>query len=337
MATHSFSTLMRRLSRAGFQRQFITTALMPDWWDESCAHEPDLLPDIEVRVARFLGTPLAEIKNVEAQLSVPSYCGAQMRRVRDTDTDRPEPAIHAAIHISSAVIRNLRCTGPVQTPPSDPGEWRHLLMSRGHGPVQLDNLLADLWTKGIPVVPIDMLPTPSFQGLACIVDQHPVIVLGHNYDEPGRVAFFIAHEAGHIAADDCAPNAPVLHRSEGVRDSSTMERDADEFATRLLVGEGPLTLPEENEVDFRRLAQKAVDLESLTDADASSIIYAWAAKTLNYPAAAMAVHALYRSTGARRRVRRLFDQYVDLGSAGESDRALLRCVYGDPPSPKAAP
>ena len=330
MPKHSFNTLMRRLSHAGFKRQFVTTALMPDWWEDSYAQDPAVLPEVEIRVARFLDAPLSAVRNVEVALMPPSYGHAQLRRVRDIERNRLGPAIHTAIRVAEAVIRNLRYPRSVEISPTDALEWRRLLKSGEGGPVQLDDILGDLWTKGIPIVPLDMLPTPSFQGLACIVDEHPVIVLGHRHDEPGRVAFLVAHETGHIVAGDCSPNTPVVDEDEAVLDDSGMERAADQFATRLLVGEDTVAISEWNEVDPKGLAQLAVDLESDTGADASSIIYAWAARTLNYRAAMMAVKALYRSVGARRQIRKHFDQYVDLDSAGESDRALLRCIYGEP-------
>ena len=330
MAKHSFNTLMRRLSQAGFNRQFVSTALMPDWWEDSYAQDPAVLPEVEIRVARFLNAPLSAVRNGEVPLMPPSYGDAQLRRVRDIDRDRLGPAIHTAIRVSEAVIRNLRHANLVETPPPDSLKWRRLLQSEEAGPLQLADILSDLWARGIPVIPLNMLPTPSFQGLACIVDEHPVIVLGHKHDEPGRIAFLVAHEAGHIAAGDCSPGIPVLDENEAVQDGSGVERAADRFATRLLVGEETANIPEEDELDAKGLAQQAVDLESQTGADASSIIYAWAARTLNYATATMAVKALYRSVGAWRQVRKLFDQYVDLDSAGESDRALLRCVYGEP-------
>ena len=330
MAEHSFKTLMRRLSQAGFKEQFVTTALMPDWWEESYSQNTAVLPEVEIRVARFLEAPLSTIRNVEMPLMAPSYEGAQLRRVRDIGRDRLVPAIHTGIRVARAVIRNLRHSQSVDIPPADALKWRRFLQVKEIGLVELGDLLNDLWAKGIPVVPLDVLPAPSFQGLACIVDELPVIVLGHRYDEPGRVAFLVAHEAGHIAAGDCSPDMPVVDEDEAVQDGSCVERAADRFATRLLVGEETVAISGEGEVDDKELAQQAVDLESQTGADASSIIYAWAARTLDYATATRAVKALYRSVGARRQVRRLFDQYVDLDSAGESDRDLLRCVYGEP-------
>ena len=330
MAEHSFKTLMQRLSKAGFKRQFVATALMPDWWEESHAQDPAVLPEIEIRVARFLEIPLSGIRDVEAPLGPRACESAQLRRVRDIDRDRLAPAIHTALRVARAVVRNLKYPKGVDTPPAHAFEWRRLIQGRESGPVQLADIVDDLWNRGIPVIPVDVLPAPSFQGLACIVEEHPVIVLGHKYDEPGRVAFLLAHEAGHLAAGDCSPEMPVVDEDEAVRDGADMENAADRFATLLLIGKEKVDIEREGEVDAKELAQRAFALEDQTGADASSLIFAWAARTLDYATATMAVKALYRSEGARREVRRLFDQYVDLDSAGESDRALLRCVYGEP-------
>lgn len=327
---------MRRLSKAGFKREFVTAALLPDWWEESYAEDPAVLPEVEIRVARFLEAPVSAVRNMQVPLPLPSYQDAQLRRVRDIGRDRLGPAIHSAIQVAKAVVRNLNQPLPNGTLPDDALKWRQSLSLEGGGPIELSRILSDLWEKGIPVIPMDALPAPSFQGLACIVDSHPVIVLGQRYDEPGRVAFLLAHETGHIVVGDCSPDMPVVDEDEAVLDASSIEQEADQFARRLLVGEENHAIPEEEGMDAKVLAQRAVDLENQTGADASSLIYAWAARTLDYSTASMAVKALYRSTGARRQVRRLLDKYVNFNSAAESDRDLLRCVYGEQPTALAS-
>ncbi len=336
MPRHSFNTLMRRLAHSGFRKQFVSTALMPDWWEESYAQDSTVLPEVEIRIARFLNVPLSVVRDAETELAPPVYGDAQLRRVRDIDRGRLGPAIHTAMRVAEAVIRNLRCTQskPSQLP-DNALEWRRILRSRSSGPVQLDDILCALWANGIPVIPIDTLPAPGFQGLACIVDGHPTIVLGQKYDEPSHVAFIVAHEAGHIASGHCSLRMLVVDQDKDIRDGSEVERAADCFAKRLLVGDETVTIPVQEQLDAKSLAERAVDLESEYGVDAGSLIFTWAASTLNYPAASLAVRALYRSTGARRQMRQLFDRYIDSGSASESDRTLLRCVYGGTEPPAA--
>jgi len=324
LTKHTFTTLMHRLSRAGFKKDFVRPAILPDWWDESCAEDSSLLQDIEIRVARFLGLPLAAVKDANTVLAPPGYPGAQLRRVRDVDRDRLGPAIHSAMRIAAAVVRSLRDTAPdLAVPPADGLAWRELIERAGPA-ATLDDIVADLWNRGIPVVPLDVLPAPSFQGIACIVEGRPVMLLGQKHDEPGRAAFLVAHEAGHVAAGDCVPDQPVVDEEEEITDDAVIERRADQYATHVLIGCD--TVPVDG-ASFKELARRASEIERTTGADASAVIFAWARRTGDYTKATMAVKALYRGAGARRQLRRLFDLHVDLVGATESDRALLRCVY----------
>ena len=268
-------------------------------------------------------------RNPDRALTLPSYAGAQLRRVRNAvDTKRLLPAVHTAVQIGEAVLRNLREEkAAIDLPPANPLEWREALTG-GESSIGLEPILADLWKRGIPVISLGTLPGPAFQGMSCIVGGHPIICLGYKYDEPGRLAFIVAHEVAHITVGDCLTGAPLLHEAAGVRDDSLQEGIADQFANRVLAGEDPKAVIEDEDMDPKELAQRAFDLEMETGADASSLIYCWAARTLKYPIAEMAVGALYRSHGAQNKVRKFIDHYVDIESAAESDRSLLNCIGG---------
>jgi hypothetical protein len=327
LKSQKFQTLMRRLSQAGFEKGFVRPALLPDWWDETCDKDPDLLPDFEMRVARFMGLPLSCVRDPDVDLMAPSYSGAQLRRVRNIDGDRLAPAIHAAIQIAGAVARNLRDPELQSVVPNANGlAWREEIQRIGSA-IKLDDMLADLWLRGIPVVPLEILPVPSFQAIACIVEDRPVILISYKHDEPGRVAFLIAHETGHIAGGDCTSEHPVVDEEDGILDETDIESKADQFARRVLVGSDSIPALENGE--FKQLANDAIYQEKQTGADAGAIIGAWAAKTRDYSKAAMALKALYRNSGARQRILHHFNTNVDIERANDSDRNLLRCVYGE--------
>ena len=334
MKKHTYTTLMRRMSRAGFKKQFVCSAILPDWWEERCSEDPSLLQDIEIRVARFLALPLAVVKDAGAALAPPTYPAAQLRRVRDVNRDRLGPAIHAAMRIAGAVVRSLRdkVSGPM-VPPSNGLTWRGMIERAGPA-VTLDDIVADLWKRGIPVIPLDILPSPSFQGIACIVESRPVILLGHKHDEPGRVAFLVAHEVGHVTGGDCAPDQPVVDEEEVITDEAEVECRADQYATRIVIGDD--AVPEIDGASYKELAYGASKVEGRIGADASTVIFAWARQTGDYATATMAVRALYRHLGARRKLRELFDSHVDLSAAAETDRALIGCVDGGPDGHEAA-
>jgi len=331
LTRHTFKSLSSRFTKAGFPNDFLRSAILPDWWDDTCREDPKLLQDIEIRIARFLGQSLTEIKNPSTRLASPPYPEAQLRRVKDIDRDRLGPAIHAAMRIAAATVRSLRHNVPTAatTPPADGLVWRNSIQHTGPS-ITLKDVAGDLWRRGIPVISLDLLPTPSFQGLAGIIEGRPIILLGHKHDEPGRLAFVVSHEAGHIAAGDCAPGQPVVDEEEEIQDSDLIERRADQYATRVLVGSD--TIPSINGAGFKDLARHAFNIQRQTGANASTLIFAWARRVgspESFQKATQAVQALYQGTGARRQLRDLFDQHVDLTAATETDRALLRCVYGE--------
>ncbi len=316
---------MRRLSRAGFKSDFVSTAILPDWWGDDCRSDPSLLADIEVRVARFLQMSVSSVRDPRTELTPPIHAGVQLRRVRDVHSDRLSPAIHSALQVAGAVVRSLREPPQVQVPPTNASAWRHEL-THGGAPPRLRVVLDDCWQRGIPIVPIDMLPSPKFQAMACFMEGRPVVVLGHKHDEPGRVAFLVGHEIGHVAAGDCNPERPVVDEEEAVPDGTDMERQADAYATRLLVGDA--SIPEAVADTPTDIASRAARIEEETGADAGAVIWAWARTTGNYLNAVTAIKALYRAKGAQRLLREHFLRSVDLASASESDRALLHSVVG---------
>ena len=158
-------------------------------------------------------------------------------------------------------------------------------------------------------------------------DNRPVILLGYKYDEPGRLAFLLAHEAGHIAAGDCSPEHLVLDGEEGIVDDGDIELKADQYARNVLVGNQ--TVPELNARDFKEIAKRAAEQERSTGIDAGVIVANWASNTRDYAKATMTLKALYRNSGARQKISQRFDRYIDLATATETDRNLLRCIYGE--------
>jgi Zn-dependent peptidase ImmA (M78 family) len=222
---------------------------------------------------------------------------------------------------------------PLRAPPKDPMVWRAEIKRSG-AVLQLGDVVSDLWDRGIPVVHVATLPTPSFQGLAAIVEGRPVIVLAHDLDEPARLAFIVAHEVAHIVNGDCSPDQPVVDDEEEVADQSSIEQLADNYATAVLTG--GIQIPEIQASQYKELAIKAAEAEKTLGVDASSVVWAWARKNGNYGLATRAAQALYRTKGGKRILRLQFDQHVDLDATSDSDRTLLRCLHGDPQSDAAA-
>ena len=328
----SFQSLIRRLHDAGFGSEFLNAAILPDWWDESCSNELDLLPEIEIRVSRFLAVPLSTVTDPESAMEPKRFIKARGRSAKDAERERLAPAIHAAMQIAGAVVRNLR--GPVPAPslpPSDGLDWRREALAL-HGGSVLEDILADLWNRGIPVIPAHPLPTPGFQGLAAVIEGRPVIVLGRRHDEPGRVAFRIAHEVGQIANSHCLPHAPLVDAEEESPSSGDLEWLADRYAARAVMGE--VNFADSNlaiDCNFGDLARRAAIVGRDNNVDAGAVIFAWARTTGSYPTAVKTTKALSLATGAARVLQEYFARFVDVDGAALSDRELMRVIVPGPP------
>ncbi len=320
--------LMSRLEAAGFKRDFAVKGILPDWWTDECWGDDALLPQVQIRVARFLGLQLGRVADPAAPLSAPSYANAMLRRVRDVDRDRLAPAIHVAVRTAAAVVRNLRADAPpVRQLPSSGGRLRWLAEHAGGGQL-ITGVASVLWGHGIPVVPLGTVPNPSFQAMACIAEGRPVIATAYQHDEPARVAFWIAHEAGHLAHGDCSGDGPVVDGEEAAAEGEAeMERNADRYATEAIAGPGgfpELGLPPDP--SFKDVARRAATLQSVTGIDSAALVFSWARETGRHQDAALAVKALYKQAGARRALRAFLSERVDADGATETDGALLRCV-----------
>lgn len=134
----------------------------PTGRDEACGDNPALVQDFEFRVARFLGSSLDAVSDPNTPLAPPTYSGAQLRRVRDISRNGLAAAIHVATHVASATVRNLRQAHPPRVLPLDGLAWRERI-TRLATALQLGDVIRDLWTRGIPVIPLDVLPAPSFR------------------------------------------------------------------------------------------------------------------------------------------------------------------------------
>jgi len=317
---------MRRVSAAGFKPAVARKIILPEWWTDECNSDASLLPEIELRVARFVGVPLTVVQDPSAKLAAPTYPGAQLRRVRDIHRDRLGPAIHVGLRVAHATVRNWSDAPTPALPSTAPEAWRQAIATE-KPTIRLTDVLTDLWNRGIPVVHIAVMPSPSFQGMMCIIGDRPVVVLAHNFDEPARLAFVIVHEVAHAVYGDCDAHHPVVDEEDVNPDDHESELRADVYSSRVLTGG---SIPPISGRDPKNLARQAMSIEKATNIDATFVIRRWGKVNNQHALATRAVQALYRHKGGKRAIRQAFNQHINVEGASDTDRTLLGCLHGDP-------
>jgi hypothetical protein len=327
MPTRSFETLQRRLVEVGFDRSFIKATMLPSWWDKSCEDDDDLLAEVEFTVARFLHSSLEAVQDPALPLKAPQYSGACLRLTASVAPSSVAAAMHAAAEVAAAVVRNLRESVPAYRPlPSAEGLRNEIL--RSHSVPDLARVVERLWAYGVPVVHLSLVPKPKFQGMALLVDGRPVVVLAYNADQPAKLLFHAAHEAGHIALGHVRENEPVFDATEDGEAREPREIQADEYALVLCSG-----LPTGIRVQPRvrtahALAAAASVVGTQRKVDPGHLVLSWPRRKSDHGVATAALVNLRLQTGAKALLGKHLAERVAIETASETDRALLRTVTG---------
>jgi hypothetical protein len=126
------------------------------------------------------------------------------------------------------------------------------------------DLLALCWSAGLPVAHLRVFPWPQkrLAAMTVRVDSRLAILLGKESLYPAPIAFYLAHELGHIMLAHLADDVALVDLEEsqiggGQRDAD--EVAADGFALELLTGEPePVVLPAGPASSSRELARVAL-------------------------------------------------------------------------------
>ena len=101
-------------------------------------------------------------------------------------------------------------------------------------------MLTGCWALGIPVLQLRVFPLRQkrMHSVAARLGERFAILIGHESQFPSQVAFWIAHELGHIANGHLDDSAAVVDVEDplGSHDRDSEEEAADEYALELLTG-----------------------------------------------------------------------------------------------------
>jgi len=223
--------LFRRLKTVGYDEAFLRRVVLPDWWDDSLAANPVNRAQVELHVAQRLGLPLSDLTNSSRALELPGTKDIRLKRAKP-GADRADvaPGMIVARNLVALVLPHLRNVPPLPAKLTA-GAFRQSILARRQN-VDLAGLLEACWTHGIAVFHFAPLPSSSkkFAGMAYFEGTRPVVVLATGYDAPPRLAFYLAHEVGHILRGHVGPGGGILADSDldgGTEDKQEKEADAD--------------------------------------------------------------------------------------------------------------
>ena len=238
--------LIKRLEVAGFGGDFVRTCL-PDWWDEQAEESDSSWLQLQLGLAQRLSIEPMSLFDEDAPLQLSDVGRPKFKHLALSESQQ-----RAANGFGSGLARLLLSAMPSSTHelPASALELRHLVLGGSAEPwVGFGQLLSLCFAFGIPVAHLTAFPA-GIKGMAAMttsIGPRGAIFTARKPTHPAQVAFYIAHELGHIALGHVRDGLSIVEaltldpeESDDGVELDDEEVAADRFAFELLTGQPAL-------------------------------------------------------------------------------------------------
>ena len=236
-------------------------AAWPRWWSQEAEASVSARADLRFSLARNLGL---DPRTLFDRAEQPHFVWHEEARYKhlsgETDIERD-----AITSFGRALGALLVTASPASHPlgSRSAADLRQVVLGAGKPYVRLVDLLTLCWTAGIPVVHLRVFPLPQkrMAAMTVRVQGRFAILLGKDSTYPAQIAFYLAHELGHIQLEHLSSEPAVVDFDQETPSlgGDAEEESADHFALELLTGDPQLTvLPGPGGYNARALADVAL-------------------------------------------------------------------------------
>jgi hypothetical protein len=256
--------LKLRLRGLGLSDSAISAA-WPRWWSEGAEASASARAELRFGVARRLGLDPHSLLEGRDE---PRFLWREEARFKhlsgETELERAGITSFGRAIASILIAASKPPEGDLASVTAH--DLRESVLAPGRPFVTLGDLLALSWALAVPVVHLRVFPWPQkrMAAMAVNVGGRSAVLLGKDSAYPATVAFYLAHELGHIALGHIAADRQIVDLEDETPASNAEdqeERDADAYALELLTGNpAPTVLPKgPGWAHGRALAQAALD------------------------------------------------------------------------------
>lgn len=277
--------IFRKLNEAGFSEAYVRS-LLPSWWDDRVSDNPAGLSEFNLALSRNLGVDVRGLSADEPRVEFRLPGVQKLKRSVKYTESQLTPAVSVAL---SAARVAAQATRNPYTPLPPAMELRQTILDSNARYVSLKALLRICWDHGIPVLHVSQYPDgmPKMDGLAVLLKDRPVIVISKITPFSSWMSFVLAHEMGHVANHHCDSGEMIVDESldettYSGEDIDEQEREADEYAMKLLSGDYDITKLAEVATSPEDLAHAAMTIQRNTGIDAGHLILRYAYQSKNW-------------------------------------------------------
>lgn len=228
--------LRRKLRSFGFSDSAVSAA-WPGWWSDEAESSESAKAELRFSLARKLGLDPRPLLTDDEPRFV-WHDETKFKRI-STENEQERAAISS---FGTSVARALVTSTTPGLSPLGLGARRlreGILASQPF--VRLVDLLGLCWALGIPVIHLRVFPLSAKRmcAMSVCVGERYAILLGKDSVYPAPVAYYLAHEIGHIALGHLGASGAVIDLQDPLQGEITddpEEKAADEFALELLTG-----------------------------------------------------------------------------------------------------
>jgi hypothetical protein len=323
----------QRLKAIGLSDPAIQAA-WPEWWSDSADPSPSARLELRFSVARKLGIDPRSLLDEEG---LPRFIWKDEARFKHLsgETELELAAISsfgkalAALLVAATKAPEFALVGTTAA------DLRRAVLTQQQY-VRLPDLLALSWSAGIPVAHPRVYPAGQKRMAAMSVGLEPVnaILLAKDSQYPPHVAFYLAHEIGHIALGHVTGNHTIIDmESDRLNEPHTdrEEEDADRFALELLTGRAdPLIIPESGEYNAPGLATAALKASGELQIEPGTIALCFGYSTQNWAVANSALRFIYsQPRPVWREINRLALTQLSIERIPSDSQAYVTAVLGE--------
>jgi hypothetical protein len=243
----SAKDLRLRLRGLGLSDGAISAA-WPRWWSEDAEGSTSARAELRFGIARRLGLDPHSLLDERDE---PRFLWRQEARFKrlSGESDRERAGITSFGRAIASVLVNTLPAPTQSLSGISAGALRESVLASGRPFVTLVDLLSLSWGLAVPVVHLRVFPWQQkrMAAMTVKVGDRSAVLLGKDSSYPATIAFYVAHELGHIARQHVAADRQIVDLGDdasaaGEKDDE--EREADAFALELLTGEPePKVLP----------------------------------------------------------------------------------------------
>lgn len=331
--TDDAQQLRSRLKRLGLTDAAVAAA-WPRWWTEDAESSASARTELRFGVARRLGLDPRSLFDTAG----PRFTWKDEARFKHLsgENELERAGITSFGEAVATVAVSALAAEATVLPLGSAGELRTELLA-GRPYVELIDLLTLAWSVGMPVLHLRVFPWPQkrMAAMAVAAGHTYAVLVGKDSTYPATIAFYVAHELGHVALGHIAPGRQIVDlEDEGPieADRDAEDQAADAFALELLTGDPrPTVLPEDpRNVSAAELARVATNSANALGIEAGTIVLSFGYSTGNWAAATAALERIYPGgQPVWRQVNGIARRQLSISELPHDAADFLRIVLGD--------